>query len=280
MVLFNHRDYDHYVPAQPAIFGPSWGDPEAFTIHERCWQLMIRMLDVELIRQNMEMFVRAMCEPWVIQDQKPLCYLTRSSQKARQWRDFTSLLPLQYHRSMRACLTVGIEDPGLLNRHFTGADPLNDPYVQNVIYRFTIKYDKEREMGIEKNFRPSIPTHPMSRRSQSLCTLDQVFLPTELILVIADFLEHRNDILAMICVFPRWYPMIPNSYWRRRFIDENCLTSQNYPAADALDWQHIYLNSDRLLRPSPGWRNRQHILTLLRNTKDRFMQKLEENTII
>ncbi|KAJ5773869.1 hypothetical protein N7457_008765 [Penicillium paradoxum] len=272
MALFNHRDFDQLRPPRPTLF-TTWENPKAFTMHERCWQLMTRILDVRLIKQNMEIFVRAMCDPWLGPHLRPFCHLGHPSQKARQWREFIYRLPKEYHRNVRSFYTLGVGYPRRLNRHFSGADPLNDPFVQGVMLI------KQVDRVIEDTSQRSISTHPMSRRSQSSFNLSHIFLPAELVLIIADFLEHREHIRAMISIFPTWYSMIPDSYWRRRFINDNCLKDGDFPAADALDWQHVYLDSDRLLSSSLGWRNRQRILKQLRKAKERFMQALEEQSI-
>ncbi|OQD99026.1 hypothetical protein PENVUL_c066G03021 [Penicillium vulpinum] len=167
-------------------------------------------------------------------------------------------------------------NPRDLTREFRGADPLNDSYIETVIAKYEAKYTKQREKGLEPMPQQSIPTHKMSRRSQAGFRPRDMFLPVELILEIADYLENYKDIRNLLSVFPHWHPMIPDSYWRRRFINDNYLENHRLPAADALDWQHVYLNTDRLLQPSLGWRNRQHILSRLEETKDRFLQRLEQ----
>jgi hypothetical protein len=70
--------------------------------------------------------------------------------------------------------------------------------------------------------------------------------------------------------------MIPDGYWRRQFIDDNCLEDDLFPAADALDWPHVYLNTDMLLRHSLEWQNREHILRRLEAAKERFLQRFEQ----
>ncbi|KAJ5189126.1 hypothetical protein N7491_005450 [Penicillium cf. griseofulvum] len=162
-----------------------------------------------------------------------------------------------------------------MTRDFRGADPLNKSYVENLIIKHTAKYPKRKEKGLEPIWQPAIPTHTMSQRSQSGFNCRDVFLPTELILNIADYLNHR-DIRNMLLVFPRWRQMIPESYWRRRFVDDNYLDNDMFPAAYALDWQYVYLKTDMLLRPSLEWRNREHILRRLEATKERFLQRLEQ----
>ena len=119
----------------------------------------------------------------------------------------------------------------------------------------------------------------MSRRSQARFKTRNVFLPTELILNIADHLDNHEDIHALLLVFPNWHPMIPNSYWRRRFIEDNCLRSDEFPAVDAMDWQRVYLSGDKLLRLSLGWQNRQYILSRLDRIKDRFLERLERKDV-
>ncbi|KAJ5513653.1 hypothetical protein N7463_003205 [Penicillium fimorum] len=278
MMLWNHRGYIHQV--HPIInFASILYAPQAFNIHERCWQLMIRILDVELIKRNMDIFVRAMCEPQLDMSIRPALDGIHVSPEVKEWLNFACRLAPRFHPNLRTFRAMNDGDPSHMRRHFRGADPLNDSYIQNVIARYTTKYAKKREKGREPTWQPSIPTHTMSRRSQAGFTPRKVLLPTELILSIADYLENLRDIRIMLSVFPHWHTMMPDSYWRRRFIDDNYLENEQFPAEDALDWQYVYLNTDRLLQPSLGWRNRQYILRKLEATKDRFLQRLEQKDI-
>ncbi|CAG8235635.1 unnamed protein product [Penicillium nalgiovense] len=241
-------------------------------MHERCWHLMTQILDVELIKKNMAIFVRAVCQPWLFR--RPVSNPSRSYPVIELSELFLGL-PGRFRLTPTRFRGMGDEDPSHMPRDFRGADPLDDSYVDKVIAKYAAKYTKQREKGFEPTWQPSIPTHTMSRRSQGTFRPRNVFLPTELIMNIADYLGHRKDIQNLLSVFPHWHPMIPDSYWRRRFIDDNCLNNDQFPPEDALDWQHLYLSSDRLLRPSLGWRNRQRILSQLQGTKERFLRQLE-----
>lgn len=286
MILWNHRSESQHAPLIPNFVStPAYplrhllgdGYHKAFPMHERCWHLMTRILDVELIKKDMDIFFRAMCEPqrvtWreVNSSHVPPVY--------KEWLEFISgLTPISYLIPLRF-RAKDDANPSHMPRHFRSADPLNDSYMKNLIAKYTAKYTKQREKGFEPVSQYSSPTHTMSRRSQATFKPRNVLLPTELILNIADYLEHHKDIQTLLWVFPRWHSMIPDSYWRRRFIDDNYLENNQFPPADALDWQHVYLNTDKLLRPSWGWRNRQRILSRLEETKARFLQQLEQKEI-
>lgn len=271
MVLWNYQG-----PIQHALPTPKFFSVLAqlliLPMHERCWRLMTRILDVELIKKNMDIFVRAMCQPWM--PTRPVSSPSRIYPVAELLKLGVGL-PGKFRLTPTSYRGMGDEDLSHMPRDFRGADPLNDSYVDKVVARFAAKYTKKREKGSEPTWQPSIPTHTMSRRSQGTFRPRNVFLPTELILNIADYLGHHKDIQNLLSVFPHWHPMIPDSYWRRRFVDDNCLNNVQSPPEDALDWQHLYLNSDRLLRPSLGWRNRQRILSQLQGTKERFLRQLE-----
>ncbi|KAJ5508250.1 hypothetical protein N7527_010393 [Penicillium freii] len=278
MILWNHRSRSQHASAI-SNFVSRREYPKAFPIHERCWQLMTRILDADVIKRNMDSFVPAMFNP---------NHLTRS----RRWSDpilvspevravlgCTAALAPRFHPTTQKFRSIDAWKPNRMTRGFLGTDPLNDSYIKSVIAKYTAKYTSQREKGCEPMSQPSIPTHTMFRRSQATFKTRNVFLPTELILNIADHLEHQKDIRALLSAFPHWFPMIPDSYWRRRFIEDNHLESNHFPATDALDWQHVYLHSDRLPRPSFGWRNRQHILSQLEGVKDRFLRRLKQKGI-
>ncbi|KAJ6188203.1 hypothetical protein N7519_003111 [Penicillium mononematosum] len=271
MILWNYQS-----PTQHALPTPKFlsvlSNLLTFPMHERCWRLMTQILDVELIKKNMDIFVRAMCQPWLLT--RPVSNSSRSYPVVELSKLCVNL-PRRFRLTPTLFRGMGDEDLSHMPRDFRGADPLNDSYVDKVIAKYAAKYTKKREKGFEPTWQPSIPTHTMSRRSQGTFRPRNVFLPTELILNIADYLGHHKDIQNLLSVFPHWHPMIPDTYWRRRFIDDNCLNNIQFPS-EALDWQHLYLNCDRLLRPSLGWRNRQRILSQLQGTKERFLRQLEQ----
>ncbi|CAI7656482.1 unnamed protein product [Penicillium glandicola] len=277
MTLWNHQTDSQAPSISDFVSGREY--PKAFPMHERCWQLMIQILDVELIKKNMDSFVRAMCEPHLVPHTGSVFDGIFVSPEVKEWFVFVSSLEPRFQPVVEIFRAMNEGDPSEKPRGFRGADPLNDPYIQNMIAKYTAKYTKQREKGSKPVSRSSIPTHTMSRRSRAAFKPKNIFLPIELVLNIADHLEHHKDIRTLLLVFPHWHPMIPNSYWRRRFIDDNHLNNDQFPAADALDWQHVYLHTDKLLRPSLGWRNRQHILALLEGTKSRFLQRLEQKNI-
>lgn len=278
MILWNHRSHSHHTSAIPK-FVSRLEYPKAFPIHERCWQLMTRILDADVIKRNMENFVPAMFNP------KFLTHSTRwadpilVSPEMEAVLGCTSALPPRFHPNTQKFRSVYSLNTSRMTRGFLGTDPLDNSYIKNVIAKYTAKYTSQREKGCEPMRQPSIPTHTMCRRSQATIKTRNVFLPTELILNIADHLDHHKDIRALLSTFPHWYPMIPDSYWRRRFIDDNHLESDNFPAAHGLDWQYVYLHSDRLPQPSFGWRNRQHILSQLEGIKERFLRRLKQKGI-
>jgi hypothetical protein len=271
IILWNYQSHIQNVFPTPKLVS-MLANALTFPMHERCWHLMTRILDVELIKKNTKIFAHAMCQPWLLR--RPVSNPGRFHTVVAQSELFFGL-PGRFRLTPTAFRGMGDEDPSHMPRDLRGADPLNDSYVDKVVAKYAAKYTKQREKGSEPTWQPSIPTHTMSRRSQGTFRPRIVFLPTELILNIAGYLEHHKDIQNLLSVFPHWHPMIPDSYWRRRFIDDNCLNNDQFPPEDALDWQHLYLNSDRLLRPSLGWRNRQRILSQLQGTKVRFLRQLK-----
>lgn len=278
MILWNHRSHSQQASPLPN-FVSRVEYPKAFPMHERCWQLMTRILDVDVIKRNMDSFVPAMFNPKFLTHSRRWSDRILMTPEVRAVLGCTSTLPPRFHPTTQGFRSIDSWNPSRMARGFLGTDPLNDSYIKNVIAKYTAKYTSQREKGCEPMSQHSIPTHTMFRRSQATFKTRNVFLPTELILNIADHLKHHKDVRALLSAFPHWYPMIPESYWRSRFIEDNHLESNHFPAADALDWQHVYLHSDRLPRPSFGWRNRQHILSQLEAVKDRFLQRLKQKGI-
>ena len=275
MILCNHQgDSQQAFPSQHFVSGLEY--TVAFPMHERCWNLMTRMLDIDLIK-NMDDFIHAMCNPHGAI--RPLLDPTGTYPVWLEWfKLLDTLAPgsCLYPQRFRA---MNDASPSHIPPQFRGADPLNDPYLNDVIASYTTKYTMQKNGGFESTSRPSIPTHTISRPSQAGFNTKKVFLPTELILNIADHLDSHKDIQTLLSVFPNWRPMIPNSYWRRRFIDGCFLCSDKFPAADVLDWQHVYFHADKLLRLSLGWQNRQHILSRLEMIRDRFLERLERKAV-
>lgn len=276
MILCNHQsDGQHAFPNPNFVSELTYS--VAFPMHERCWKLMTRMLDVDLIKKNMDIFLHAMCDPYDVT--RPLLDPTGTYPLWLEWFKLLDNLTSGLYLNPQKFRAKDDARPSHMPPEFRGADPLNDPCLNDVITKYTTEYTMQRKMGFEPRSQPSIPTHPMSRRSQARFKTRNVFLPTELILNIADHLDNHEDIHALLLVFPNWHPMIPNSYWRRRFIEDNCLRSDEFPAVDAMDWQRVYLSGDKLLRLSLGWQNRQYILSRLDRIKDRFLERLERKDV-
>lgn len=285
MILWNHRSDRQHIPLIPN-FVSRLEYPKAFPMHERCWQLMTRILDADVIKRNLDIFVRAMFNAKLLTCAEPGFNSILVSHEVRAVLDLASpvakeasTLSPRFHPSTETFRAMDHGNPSHITRYFPGADPLNNFYIDNVIAKYTAKYTKQREKGFKPKSQPTIATHKMSRRSQTPFKTSNVFLPTELILNITDHMKHHGDIRNLFLVFPHWHPMVPDSYWRRRFIDDNYLENDRFPAADALDWQYVYLNTDKLFGPSFGWRNRQHITRQLESVKERFLQRLERKGI-
>ncbi|EKV06437.1 hypothetical protein PDIG_69500 [Penicillium digitatum PHI26] len=284
MVLWNHRS-----PSQQATPISSFVSilkyPKALPIHERRWQLITRVLDADVIRRNMGIFVRAMLKTNFFTFSGTGCDSILVSPEVRVvlglaspvTTNASSLAP-RFYLTTETFRATDYGNPSNAPRGFLGTDPLNDfSYIENVIAKYTAKYTKQRKKGLKPMSQPPMPTHNMSRRSQAPFKTGHVFLPAELILNITDYLEYHKDIQTLLSVFPHWYPMIPDSCWKRRFIDYNCLDDDQFPAVDALDCQHVYFNTDRLFRPSLAWGSRQYILSQLGEVKGRFLRQLMRN---
>jgi hypothetical protein len=252
------------------IFVPWSSYQFAFYLHERCWQLMTRIVDKDLITHNLDLLLPTMHE-----SKEGLSLWGRRPYQHREWFLFTVQVAQPYRTSLTQFLGFEGEGSDAFYPDYMGADPFNDPHVKLQISKERTKHENRTKRG---KSRPQylIPTHGMKRRSQIAFKFPKEFLPPEIVCMITDHLETKIDLWNFSTAFPQWHSLIPTNYWRQRFRDDNCLKNEELPPSDAVDWCHFYFSSDKLLERSLGWRNRQHILTRLRSVKVRFLKRVEE----
>ena len=271
MILLKDRKIDPKVQSMPEeqMFISSSSFQFAFTMHERCWQLIIRFVDKDLIKQNMDLFVQAMYE----QKLRPHM-LNQVTQARLYWLRYTSQLDPSFCAILGDVIHIGPSQRPDIDHQIhkiVNEDPLNGPHVK---WQFSNQMSRHEEKMNRSNPRPRylITTHKMKRRSQFAFKATNIFIPAEIICMITDYLETNMHIRTFLLVYPEWHSMTLDSNWRCRFRDENLMRNEKLPAADAINWQYSYLNSDKLLEDSWGWKNRLHILIQLRKIKTRFLQ--------
>lgn len=255
---------------QEQIFVPWSSYHFAFYMHERCWQLMTRIVDKDLIKHNMDLLL-----PTIHEGRTILTLWGQMPYEEDEWFLFALQVASPFCVPMVRPFRFVYEESSASYPGYLDADPLNDPYVKLQISKERTKHENRTKRDKSRPQYP-IPTHHMRLRSQPVFKAPKEFLPPEIVCMITDHLDTKTDLLNFSMAFPQWHLIIPNNYWRRRFRDDNCLKNEELPPGDTVDWNHLYFNSDKLLERSLGWKNRQRILTILRSIKARFLRRVEE----
>ncbi|KGO75630.1 hypothetical protein PITC_055080 [Penicillium italicum] len=171
MILRNHQSQSLRASSTPN-FVSRLEYPGAFPFHERCWQLMTRILDVDVIKRNLDLFLRAIFKPdylmflgtgshSIIVSPEVRALLGLSSPFATK----ASILEPPFHPTTQTSCATNYGDPYPITRDVLSTDPLNESYIEDVIAKYTAKYTKQREKGFTSTSQPLIPTYEMSRRS-------------------------------------------------------------------------------------------------------------------
>lgn len=257
-------------------------NPRAYPIHERCWVLMTRILDENLIKAHLDLFVKAMHQRTknktgyisvkVYDLDRKLC----DEMEWRKWKDIYGDLHLRDPKKYIQCYTRELE---CSDRIYALRDPVKVVDVRDLIREEetgmvqppTRKKNKDKNDKKQKP-RGFIPCHRMVLRSSSTLNPLTVFLPPELILMIADNLADSKEIRLLLWAFPHWSSMIPESYWRTRFTKDFMLDYGVVPDIDALDWRRLYFRAGCLYETSHGLRNRRRIMRVLEGTKGLFLR--------
>lgn len=161
-------------------------------------------------------------------------------QPAKQYEDLVWTDPAEY---AKVCDKRMRRIDGCLELSSAPRDPFNIPELRDLLnqpeklQRPKTKRQKEREMEqIESAvgrmaLKPYIP-----RRYQSQSNYK---VPTEIILMIMEYLDEYPDIFGLIRVFPQHRAMISRAAWRRKCIDV-LLLEEALPSAADLDWSYLY----------------------------------------
>lgn len=278
---------------------PAYGTV-AYPMHERCWALMTRILDVGLIESNLFLFTKVLYQRMkdtkgankFLIDEKQ--YWKQPGQK--YYMNLALKDPAKYAKICEGKMKT-IE--GCLDYAFAPRDPFNVPELPGLLSDLEEshkkKLQKETQKKLDKQaaaaqapapaattpskprrikaWKPRTPRcHRMGLRPSTfdVCRIEA---PTEIIIMIMDYLPSLRDIKTLMWVFPQWRYKVPQTCWRDRFIRELALNelAQN---ANALDWRYLYFNADELLAKSHGWLFRRHVLGSLEKTKVAFLKSV------
>lgn len=250
-------------------------EPRAFLMHERCWALMTRILDVCLIEKHLDLFLTILTDKVDHGKSGVECLVLEIDYWNRLKKEYEDLSwddPKEY---------LKIYEPKARPRdgYYKPRDPCNIPELRDLlndpgkIQRQA--QTKEKPTAPRKHLERKPRTHKMPLRPLSYFDRRSIRVPTDIILIIMDLLPEFRDIRFLLWVFPQWKPLIPQGYWRLRCIDELVL-EQPLPAADALDWRYLYFHIDKLLSESHGWLNRQRIMRNLARIKAMFLKSVSK----
>lgn len=247
--------------------------PVAYEMHDRCWVVATRIVDFNLIMQNVDLFSKSL----LLHADDHIRAVTIDEQRywrepAKQYEDLVWTDPGEYakvcEKRMHGCFELASAP----------RDPFNIPELRDLLnqpeklHRPKTKKQKEREMERTESAvgRMALkPYLPRRYQSQSNCKV-----PTEIILIIMEYLDEYPDIFGLIRVFPQYRPMISRAAWRRKCIDV-LLLEEPLPSAADLDWSYLYFNIGRLLRKSHGWMFRGRVLSSLEERKEVFLTQVD-----
>lgn len=288
---------DRFIEAYAVPIGCRLWDnkPFAYPIHERCWVLMTHILDADLIKTHLDLFVKAfrrtyvnrklynldnkICDDYEWEEleeyygdmfiENPDKYLARlekqmeCSEKRHALRDPWKVVEI------RNLIKAGIHREAQKrrpNEHAPVSSILNNrattcPYIPT-----QGKIENKKRLDVLK----SKPCHQMILRSSSTLDGEKIILPAELILLIMDQLSNSREIRYLLWVFPHWDLLIPRSYWRTRFVKDLMLDYKEVPSLDVLDWKGLYFQIDEVFEKSHGLRNRKRIMKVLEKVKKLF----------
>lgn len=229
---------------------------KAYSMHERCWVLMTRVLDVDLIEEHLDLFVRALCHQAKRNEFEPDDLL------ADYYPEHWGQLDRFYHRS-KEYLKIHKNGQHPSKGCCVPRDPLNIPELRGLL-RQSEKIRRET-----RNSKTPIFPYTPSRSSTSNITV-----PMDVVLMIMDLLPGRRNIKLLLWVFPQWRTLIPQRYWRVRCIHDHFLPEESLPAVDELDWRWFYFNVDQMLSNSNGWLNRLRVMENMEQIKELFLKIL------
>ncbi|KAL2869106.1 uncharacterized protein BJX67DRAFT_379583 [Aspergillus lucknowensis] len=235
-------------------------------IHERCWVLLTRVLDACLIEDNLSVFSEIVMKHYRSPSDIPSPRMKDDGEGA--WNS---------HKDKEESEKCGLNNPRAYAQLYSTDLPCNetehalrDPWKVVDVWE-QIKAE-EKKWGRERRRKPTTQSRKARRKNPLGAKL-----PPELIMEILDLLEDSKQIRALMWAFPYWGARVPNSYWRRRFIDEFMLEdeAQSIPGPTALNWRRLYYKTERIHLSSHGLLNRRRIVRISEKLKTSFLDALD-----
>lgn len=260
-------------------------NPCAYPMHERCWVLMTRILDVDLIKANMDLFVKAIRKRW---NNERVFGLNGKFMEETKWetmrKEYRRKFQQNPSKHLNKYLIHLAKSMDCSHNSYALQGPLNIVEVRNVILEAEAcqrEQGKRAAADGEKKPSPITATRTSARRqmlrhSSSNFQADKIIVPPEVILLIMDQLQGHKEMQLLLWAFPHWRCIIPQSYWRLRCVKEFMLDPERIPAAQALEWSRVYCQIDRLFPRSHGLHNRRRIMKVLKGHKALFLKFVGE----
>ncbi|KAH8433328.1 uncharacterized protein LDX57_010964 [Aspergillus melleus] len=255
-------------------------NPIAYPMHERCWALMTRIVDVKIITAHLREFCQVMWQ--TRQSIGPLGSNTLAHKYHEEpwwpnWRRIFGDVSGRCDPYYEARFTKPLE---CTNRMYALRDPWKVPEIWTAINREKKRWLSEEVRRPRRRLaiRPTLPLtqkqrvlRPVWRNAAAVAPL-----PPELTMIIIEYLRSPREVRLLMWVFPRWAHSLPAFYWRRLFIREMILEDEDdqIPGPDECHWRRLFYGIDRIGQTSHGLRNRQRILAVLETTGAAFMDKL------
>ncbi|KAI9376132.1 hypothetical protein BJX61DRAFT_539144 [Aspergillus egyptiacus] len=235
----------------------------SYMMHERCWVLLSRVIDIRLIEENMTLFVDSALTTQ-LRHHASLGSLRGMFDDEAEWAV----------RRYEAGSNLSLQEQADFIRNYSrgwrcddGKYAWRDPWKVNDIWGHILDEWKVARM---ENRNVRIAT------SETQCATVGMNMPPELIMDILDLLPSSQETRYLMWAFPHWAARVPFTYWRRRFIQDFMLEDdeKDLPIGVALHWRRLYYKTDRIHRTSHGLRNRRRIMSLLEGVRDSFFQEL------
>jgi hypothetical protein len=266
---------------------------------------MTRILDINLIKANLGLFVKALCQRKQNDMIKPdkIYNMNHKYCEEPAWEYWKKSSPDKYQQNREKWTSAYTKTMKCRDKVYATRDPLKIIEVRDLMVKEAEKVKRERERRTRNAKRPSClnsedmatpglsaspkqqqdsakemsPAKPCTRhmmilRSSSILQPHTILLPVEIILIIADMLEGWKEIRMLLWIFPHWRPMMPQGYWRSRFVRDLTFDYEEVPEPDAVDWRYLYYKVDQLSATSHGLRNRRRIMKILEGTKELFLK--------
>lgn len=116
-------------------------NPCGYAVHERCWVLMARVIDVRLVKKNLDLFVKALCQ----RKQERIYELDKKICEEGQWDILEHEYGDKFVKNPRKYLRSYEKNMECSDTVFSERDPLNIPEVRKFIDKAASKKKKRRQ---------------------------------------------------------------------------------------------------------------------------------------